>query len=53
MNYHQIPTITRRQHRYVGNTLVGCTALLWRVAIAAMALATFGCFVITIIGGLR
>lgn len=39
MNYHQIPSITRRNGRYAGNTLVGCAAAMMRLAVAGMIIA--------------
>lgn len=39
MNYTDLPTITRRQHRYVGNNLVGCASLMMRLAVTGMGIA--------------
>lgn len=39
MNYTDLPTITRRQHRYVGNTLVGCASIMMRLAVTGMIIA--------------
>jgi len=39
MNYHQIPTITRRTGKHAGNVAVGCASLMMRLAVTGMGIA--------------
>lgn len=51
MNYHQIPTITRRTGKYSGNVAVGCASLMMRLAVTGMGIAIIGLVIAVLLGG--
>ncbi len=50
MNYHDIPTITRRTGKYSGNVAVGCASLMMRLAAAGMGIAILGVLIAVALG---
>lgn len=51
MNYHQIPTITRRTGKHAGNVAVGCASLMMRLAVTGMGIAIIGLVIAVLLGG--
>lgn len=51
MNYHQIPTIARRQGRYAGNVaLAGCKQFVYGILFAAALITLFTVYAV-VFGG--
>lgn len=53
MNYHQIPTITRRQGKYTGSVaLAGCKQFVYGILFAAALITLFAAYVV-VFGGIQ